>query len=65
MSNDDLIIESFNCTDCGTMFKLHHNEIQESQFCPFCGNSSIEAFDGDEMPWEPNFDDPFNDKEWD
>ena len=65
MSNDDLIVQSFNCTECGAMFKLHHNEVQESKYCPFCGSFATEVFDEDKMPWEPDFDDSLDDEEWD
>lgn len=65
MSNDDLIIQSYNCVECGAMFKLHHNEIQESTHCPFCGEKSLEIIDEDSMPWVPDFDDSIDDEEWD
>jgi hypothetical protein len=47
------------------MFKLHHNELQESTHCSFCGEKSLEIVDEDSMPWEPDFDDSIDDEEWD
>lgn len=68
MSKEDLISQSFNCTDCGAIYKLNHNEIQESRYCPFCKGSAMEDFDENDMAWEPDFDDSIGDndeEEWD
>lgn len=68
MSNDDLITQAYNCNDCGAIFKIHHNEVQDANFCSFCSGNISEVFDEDDLPWEPDFDDSIGDddeEEWD
>jgi hypothetical protein len=64
MSKENLIQQSFSCPDCGSLFEIYHNEIQECVYCCFCNRDSlIETFD-ENTPYTPDFDDSLDDKEW-
>jgi hypothetical protein len=66
MSKENLIKQSFTCVDCGSLFEIYHNEIQECTYCCFCNNDDllIESFD-ENIPYTQDFNDSLDDdKDW-
>lgn len=34
--SENLIQENVTCEECAAVMEIHHNEVQDLKFCPFC-----------------------------